>query len=486
MRAAIYRRVSTQAQVTGGASLDEQREAAEGYAAARGWSLAGDYVEAGRSAFAEDVAKRPALQRLLDDAKRRAFDVVLVYDLSRLARRQRVAFAVGYDLEKLGVRVVSVTESAIDTSTVEGFIAFSMLTMQAELHSRMLSRRMTHVRAREAAQGRLMTKPPRGYRWVDGAVVVDEEAAELVRRLFLWAGELGMTGPAIQRRLAEMGEPITRSNLDHILTNVAYTGRLVHRGRVLPAVWEPIISRELFDKVQAARAGRRPDRAVRNVVRTKRPALLAGLVFCAGCGAKLWHDPNAAPRRNYYRCSRRQDTLALVCAASACREDDLDAQTADLIAALTVSEELIAQAAAAVRALVGPAPVRPNPEAIAERLRRLARAYADGAYTDAEYEAERRALEALLREPATAPTLDLEASLSLLRDLPALWASGTTASRRALLAALFSELRCERHRIVAARPTAAAAPILASLWDGAVLPSWSQKGHSPIVLIATP
>jgi len=152
LRAVIYRRVSSARQAAIGESLDAQREACERYAAAQAWTVVGDYCEAGRSAFVEDLGRRPEFQRMLLDARSRRFDVVIVYELSRFARRQRVQFGAAGELEAVGVRVVSVTEP-MDLDTIGGFVTYSVLAMQAELHSRILSRKMRDTRAREGGPG---------------------------------------------------------------------------------------------------------------------------------------------------------------------------------------------------------------------------------------------------------------------------------------------------------------------------------------------
>ena len=104
MRVAGYVRVSSEEQVSG-YSLDAQRRAIEGFCAARGWDEITWYEDAGRSAYADDRAKRPAFARLLGDAEAGAFDVVLVHKGDRRdleQQRQRAwrrceAYAAGTD-----------------------------------------------------------------------------------------------------------------------------------------------------------------------------------------------------------------------------------------------------------------------------------------------------------------------------------------------------------------------------------------------------
>lgn len=480
MRAAIYRRVSTGRQARDGASLDQQRETCAAYAERQGWSVVEDYAEAGRSAYAEDLRRRPAFQQMIADARGRRFDVLLVYELSRFARRSRVQFSVAGDLEALGIRVISVTEP-MDPTTIEGFVTYSVLAMQAELHSRLLARRMTSVRQREAEAGQLAQPAPRGMRWLDGRLVWDDAAAELPRRAFALAAT-GLGTPRVQAALRDEGHIISLQSLHYLLNNPAYAGMLRHKGRVLPASWPALIDRATWDAVQALRRARHPQNAVRATVRATAAATLAGLAYCANCGAKLYYEHHTG-KRCYYACSARDNGGH--CNARPSRADRLDAAVSDLVSGLDFPAEVVEAARGILEAEQRPAPPRPRADN-QERLRRLARAYADGAYTDAEY-AERRSAIAATNEPQPEPaaSYDLDVALGLLRDIPALWGAATASERRALLSHLVSHVYARRGVVYAVRPTRAAAPLLEALWTcRATSHLLSLSERSPVLLAA--
>ena len=81
-RAAIYARVSTDEQVDG-TSLGTQLSRSRAYAAAHGWEIAGEYVDEGVSGAR---ATRPALDRMMAEARRGRFGVVVVAKLDRFGR----------------------------------------------------------------------------------------------------------------------------------------------------------------------------------------------------------------------------------------------------------------------------------------------------------------------------------------------------------------------------------------------------------------
>src|SRR6202521_1033947 len=122
MRCAIYARVST---------LDQEPENQLGelrrYVAARGWTAV-EYVDRGVSG-AKD--RRPALDTLVRDAKRRRFDVLVCWRLDRLGRNLRHLITLFDDLQALGVGVVSLPEG-IDATTPAGKLQLHILGAIAE------------------------------------------------------------------------------------------------------------------------------------------------------------------------------------------------------------------------------------------------------------------------------------------------------------------------------------------------------------------
>jgi DNA invertase Pin-like site-specific DNA recombinase len=108
-KAAIYARVSTSRQADGEISLPDQIAQCEAYCARQGWSVAATYVEPGASARDDD---RPQFQEMIYAATRsdQPFEVIVVHSLSRFSRDSLQAGIYTRDLEKAGVRLVSITQ----------------------------------------------------------------------------------------------------------------------------------------------------------------------------------------------------------------------------------------------------------------------------------------------------------------------------------------------------------------------------------------
>jgi DNA invertase Pin-like site-specific DNA recombinase len=131
-RAAIYARVSTSDQ-----NCDNQLEELRRYVSARGWTAA-EYIDQGVSGAKE---RRPALDRLLADAKRRRLDVVVCWRLDRLGRNLKHLITMLEELQVLGVDFVSLAEG-IDATTPAGKLQMHILGAIAEFERARIGERV--------------------------------------------------------------------------------------------------------------------------------------------------------------------------------------------------------------------------------------------------------------------------------------------------------------------------------------------------------
>jgi putative DNA-invertase from lambdoid prophage Rac len=150
-RAGLYARVSTNDQQT----LPMQHRALREYAARRGWTVAMQVREVGSGA-----EKRQARERLIEAARRREIDVVLVWRLDRWGRSVTDLLATLQELEHLGVGFVSLTE-ALDLTTAAGRAMAGLLAIFAEFEREILRERtragLDHARQSGKRLGRPIT-----------------------------------------------------------------------------------------------------------------------------------------------------------------------------------------------------------------------------------------------------------------------------------------------------------------------------------------
>ncbi len=150
-RVAIYARIST---ANSTQSPEMQLRELREHAQRRGWKIFAEYIDAGISGAKEC---RPALDRLMTDAHRRRFDVVLVWRFDRFARSVTHLLRALDTFRVLGMEFVSLSE-ALDTATPAGRLTFTVLGAVAELERSLIAERVKagirNARARGVTLGR--------------------------------------------------------------------------------------------------------------------------------------------------------------------------------------------------------------------------------------------------------------------------------------------------------------------------------------------
>jgi putative DNA-invertase from lambdoid prophage Rac len=150
LRAGLYARVSTTDQQT----LAMQNRAMGEYAARRGWTIALQVREVNSGA-----ARREAREKLLQAARRRDIDVVLVWRLDRWGRSVTDLLATLQELEHLGVGFVSLTE-ALDLTTPAGRAMAGLLAIFSEFEREVLRERTRAGLAHARESGKRLGRPP--------------------------------------------------------------------------------------------------------------------------------------------------------------------------------------------------------------------------------------------------------------------------------------------------------------------------------------
>ncbi len=312
MRAVIYTRVSTKEQSQEGYSLGAQRDACVQWLMAQGADLAHEFCDAGESARTAD---RPDFQNLLRVLQHdRSIDALVVHRLDRLARNLEDHASIRALLRELGVTLFSVTE--LLEQTPSGRLVESVLASLAEYYSGNLALEIRKGQLQKLKSGWWPARAPIGYRNVRGTgerreakVEIDPTQGPLVREAF----DLYATGrwplSALQAHLAEKGlgndgVPLARSRLASTLANPFYVGTLRWKGVDFPGNHDPLVTTELFDRVQEAIAqNRNGSRSRRNEHH------MSGLVYCGVCGSRLCFTI-AKKRFEYFFCLGRQRNKA--------------------------------------------------------------------------------------------------------------------------------------------------------------------------------
>lgn len=344
-------------------SISNQRQILMDYVREKGWTLIDCYVDDGFSGTNFD---RPDFKRMIRDAERGRIDCIITKDLSRLGRNyiQTGYYTDEYFVEN-DIRFIAVNDG-IDTMKDNNDIAAFHHVLN-EFYPRQVSKKVRQVKKKSAEQGKFMgSQAPYGYKKSPEdkhVLIIDEEAAEIVRKVFFEFAD-GDTGRQIATRLnaehidtprfyhyAKAGRPnplseekkVWGSNtIMQLLKNQVYIGNMVQGKRevvsfktkkrrvVDPSEWivvenphEPIIDRETWDKVQTRILENGSPKPLKN----KSIALFSGIVRCADCGSTLAHMRRkyVAYEKKVYRCSRYNNNGGRACTTHNVDEDTLAA-----------------------------------------------------------------------------------------------------------------------------------------------------------------
>jgi DNA invertase Pin-like site-specific DNA recombinase len=341
-------------------SISNQRQVLMDYVREKGWTLKDCYVDDGFSGTNFD---RPDFKRMIRDVECGRIDCIITKDLSRLGRNyvQTGYYTDEYFVEN-DIRFIAVNDG-IDTMKDNNDIAAFHHVLN-EFYPKQVSKKVRQVKKKSAEQGKFMgSQAPYGYIKSPEdkhVLIIDEEAADIVRRLFFeFAG--GDTARQIATRLndehidtprfyhyAKTGRPNPLSkeknvwgstSIMQLLRNQVYIGNMVQGKRevisfktkkrrvVDPSDWiiventhTAIVDKNTWDKVQNRISKNGQTRKTKD----NSVALFSGIVRCADCGSPL-----AYMRRKYvsyekgvYRCSRYNNN-----GGKACTTHNIDEET---------------------------------------------------------------------------------------------------------------------------------------------------------------
>ncbi len=293
--AALYLRLS-QDRTGESLGIDRQEQLCRGLAAEKGWNVGAVYVDRDISAYSGK--RRPGYDRMLDDLKNGVRDAVIAVDQDRLTRAPK-------ELEHFidladGHRIALATVSGeIDLGTSDGRFRARILGSVARQESERKSERIKRQRDQAAHLGHYQGgRRPYGYD--NDGVTVRKAEAKLIKE----AARRVLAGESL-RQIAidwnDRGIPAASggrwvvTSLRSLLTGPRLAGLRVHQGEaVAEAAWPAILDRKTHEQLRAVLGD--PRRVQRG-----RPAvhLLAGLLRCSKCGAKMHSSRRSDGSRRY-------------------------------------------------------------------------------------------------------------------------------------------------------------------------------------------
>lgn len=252
-RVAIYIRVSTLDQAKEGYSLEAQEKTLRKWCEDRKFTVHDLYADKGISG--KDIEHRPDMNRLLKDAKSKQFDMVLFWALSRFTRSVSDLYSTMEKFQKWDVSMVSYTE-AFDTSTPMGRAMIGIVGVFAQLERELTSERVSAAMAERASQGKRTCSEILGYDLKGkDSFTINVKEAEYVRFCFneyLLRKNLSEVANEAKRKgfKGKRGKSPSAYSIEKILTRTQYCGYNPFCGVIYRGNYEPIISVEVFNKVQ--------------------------------------------------------------------------------------------------------------------------------------------------------------------------------------------------------------------------------------------
>lgn len=314
MKCVIYVRVSTDEQAKHGFSIAAQIEKLEAYCVSQGWDIVeAPYVDDGYSA--KDL-NRPHFQAMLQRIQQGGIDVLLVYKLDRLTRSVPDLHTILAELDQYECKFKSATE-VYDTTNAMGRLFITLVAAIAQWERENTAERVRLGMEKKVKLGYWKGgTPPYGYQVVNGALMMDEDEAQIVRDIFTLAKTLGFY--TIAKQLTSKGVPTRKGGQWHvdsvrdIANNPTYAGYLMFslnpkdikkppRERVLfEGNHERIIDRDEFWALQDLLDKRRTLGGKRETSNY----YFSSLLKCARCGHSM--AGHKAGKKKTYRCSGKK------------------------------------------------------------------------------------------------------------------------------------------------------------------------------------
>ncbi|MFZ5616943.1 MAG: recombinase family protein [Pseudomonadota bacterium] len=340
-RAAVYARVSTGRQAAGELSLPDQKRQCEKFAEAKGYEIAGDFVDAGVSARTD---KRPEFQRMINlaCAPHKPFDAILVHSQSRFARNTKDLLVYKEKLEANGVQLLSITQDLGEGETAD--VLRTVVGALDEYQSKETAKHVSRSMILNARQGFWNgSRAPFGYRTyaaetrgarIKKKIEIEPQEAETVRLIFrLYVFGDGRSGPMGAKRIATTlnasgarnrdGKPFRLQFIDKVLRSAAYIGEHYfnrtdsRRKTARPkAEWiafpmPRIVDDAVFYAAQEKLDRQHPMKTAPRLVSSD--VLLTSVARCGVCGAPMRKQSGKYGRYEYYRCSKKADSGTTAC-----------------------------------------------------------------------------------------------------------------------------------------------------------------------------
>lgn len=254
-KVALYIRVSTVEQAREGYSLAAQEKVLRGYCKLKKYQIVNVYSDEGISG--STITKRPGMLKMLEDARTGAFNIILVWKLTRFSRSLKDLLNTCDELEKIDIYLESYSEK-FDGRTPAGRLMRGVIGLIAQFERDVLSENVTLGLNERAARGLRTCAYILGYDVIKGGdMAINEKEAEIVRFIFdsyMERKSLSEVAALCREKkyTGKLGRVFVPFVIENILRRFTYCGYYAWHGKPVPVKgnFKPVITVEQYNKVQ--------------------------------------------------------------------------------------------------------------------------------------------------------------------------------------------------------------------------------------------
>ena len=314
------------------ADIPMQRTACRKYCNEHGWTIVGEFQEAGISGYKNPTFQRTAVKEIIAAANKQTFDILLVYTVDRLSRRDYELPMLFEQITECGIAVWSVQEGELRYKTSTDRLLVYLYGWKANGESERISQRISTIQyqmtSRDEFRGGAV---PFGYKLVENGQIskqgrprhdlaIHEPEAEIVRIIFQKIAGEGYSMYELTRFLSEMQYPdgvrklVWRSASLHVLLrNPIYIGCLRFNNELsLPFSHLQIVDPIMFQQVQRL-TKKKKEALPKNRPEVAPPPQYHDILYCGHCGSRLVYSHAFRARqdgtsaiRYLYRCYNKE------------------------------------------------------------------------------------------------------------------------------------------------------------------------------------
>ena len=293
--AVVYARYSSSNQTE--QSIEGQVHVCQDFAKRNNIIIVDSYID---RAISGTTDERDSFQRMLKDSDNRKWDYVLVYKLDRFARNKYEAAIHRKHLKDNGIKLLSAMENIPETP--EGVLLESLLEGMNQYFSEELAQKVSRGLHESRMKGHCIGSVPFGYTKENNKMLtINENEQKVLQRIFedYASGKtiLQISRDFEKENITYNGKLFIPQTIRHFLKRKLYTGEYSINGKAYNNIYPPIISKELYDKVQKrmalTRYGCRKDN--HEIFRIK------DKLYCGHCNRKMYPFSTKSHNGNYLR-----------------------------------------------------------------------------------------------------------------------------------------------------------------------------------------